>query len=235
MKTFMRYHDYLDWLRQKGADEKANAIRTLLPLFQNQRKGCDTRHALFTEKVQPSPAALILFAIHRWNYAINLMTLAEKRGVRHSFRNHRRVEKWLCPCGGGFSQTQTGGPIKSNGLYGERRSTDTGGAFRKESGAVYPSLRRRGKQSAGCPPAAKTGQKPRAASRGEKHCISHKGKRPRSCERGAGIRAGVNIPARLSSSGNAVRNSLTDTRDFQRCCWFCRWGSILTRKRAAGV
>ena len=54
-----------------------------LPISSGRMEGINNKiknmtvHALFTEKVQPSPAALILFAIHHWNYATNLMTLAK--------------------------------------------------------------------------------------------------------------------------------------------------------------
>ena len=61
----------------------STAAHASLPISSGRMEGINNKiknmtvHALFTEKVQPSPAALILFAIHHWNYATNLMTLAK--------------------------------------------------------------------------------------------------------------------------------------------------------------
>ena len=79
-----------------------------------------------------------------------------------------------------------------------------------------------------------SGQLPRPTGR-FLYKILHKEERPRSCERGAGIRAGVYLPRPVPIVRQCRANSLTDTRTFQKCCSFCQWGSILHLNWPKGV
>jgi hypothetical protein len=67
--------------------------------------------------------------------------------------------------------------------------------------------------------------------RGKLHQYYAQKEKPRSCERGAGIRAGVNSPARTPPSGNAGRFSLRAASTFCKHCWSCQEGSIFPLKQ----
>ncbi len=69
-----------------------------------------------------------------------------------------------------------------------------------------------------------SGQLPRPTGR-----IMHKSGKPRPCERGAGIRAGVNFLRPGSIVRQRRANFLRDTRTFRKRCSYCQRGSILPR------